>query len=188
MSDIILTLDELEELFYDLTVSILGGSPEADVRRSWPTGGAPAFDILDNVVFFKVYDTAGPLTAQRENKYSQLGSPVTPNMATRYTRTLMVNWIFYGSAAWDHATLIRNGLFYQDHHDTLARQDIYMVPDFTPPRRVPELFQGLWYERMDLSVSFNELIEINRTVPALESAEIIINDYSGVKAVIDITE
>lgn len=186
MADTILTLTEIEDLFYDLTVSLIGGTP--DVRHSWPTQGAPAFGVSDNVTFLKVYDVPGVLTVERDEKYSQVGSPSTPNMATRYTRNLMVNWIFYGAQSWNNAISVRNKIFYQEHHDTLARKNIYMVPDFEPPKRMPELWQGLWYERADLTIKFNEAIVVNETVPYLESAEIIVVDHSGVRADIVVEE
>ena len=143
MSDTILTLNELGDLFYDLTVSLLGGSTPADVRRSWPTQGAPSFGIADDVTFFKIYDVESAISRQMEDVYSQEGSPEAGVMKTGYTRTLRVDWTFYGGSSWDNAILVRNGLFYQVNHDVLAVQNIYLVPDMAPPRRAPELFQGL---------------------------------------------
>ena len=189
MADQIHSLDELEELIYDLTVSMLGEDEEStNVRRSWPTEGAPAFDKDDNVVFYRIYDVPSPLTGQRESTYSQKGSPEVPNMATSYTRTFQVSWICYGSNSWAYANLIRNGLFYQENRDVLSREHIFVVPDMTPPKRVPEQFSGLWYERCDLEVRFNEHVVVNRMVPYLETARIVVEDYSGVVATIDVEE
>ena len=182
----ILTPNELEELFYDFTVLILGAN--ADVRRSWPTSGAPAFGVADDVTFFKIYDVPSSMTEQREDEYSQIVSPAASNMATTYTRTLQVNWTCYGPSSWNNATLIRNGLFYQENHDVLAVQNIYVVPDMQPPKRVPDLFQGLWYQRYDLIVNFNEKVVVNREVPYIEVARIVVEDHSGVVATVEIEE
>lgn len=180
MSDTILTLKQLGDLFYDLTVSLIGGTTAADVRRTWPTYGAPAFEVTDDVSFYKIYDVESSMSKLREEIYSQAGSPEAGLMETVYTRTLRVDWSFYGPSSWDNAILVRNGLFHQENRDVLAVQNIYMVPDFAPPKRVPELFQGLWYERMDLSVMFNEKVVVGREVPFIETVPIGIIDHSGV--------
>ena len=54
MADIILSLSELNKLFYDLTVAMVSAGTQ--VRISWATGGAPAFEIDENLAFIKVYD------------------------------------------------------------------------------------------------------------------------------------
>ncbi len=184
--DIILTREEIGELFYDLTVAMLWSSPLPDVRLSWPTGGAPAFRVSNNVIFLKAFDVPGSLTSQRESVYLQEGSPEASNMAVSYTRQLEVSWIFYGSSSWSDATSVRNKIFYQEHHDTLARKNIFLIPNFNPPRRVPELWQGQWYERMDLTMNFNELVVINEPVPSLETVEIGLFDKDGRIMTVDI--
>jgi hypothetical protein len=193
MSDTILTLDQLEELFYDLTVSMIGGSP--DVRRSWPTGGAPAWNVTDNIVFIKIYDVPSSLTIQEDSEYSQIANPsdvdfqdrdvdfpninVLGNMEVKYTRTLTVNWIFYGAQSWDNATAIRHKIYRQEFHDTLAMQYIYLVSNFNPPKRVPELWGAEWYERVDLNMNFNEGIMINYELPSILKVPMVFTKPSG---------
>jgi len=183
--DIYLTLQELQKIFYDLFVSMFNDSPpQCSVRWSWPTQGAPAFGISDNIAFLKIYDTAGTMTVQREDKYSQESG--TPNMSTGYTRTLRLDCIFYGPSSWENATTIRNKMFWQEHHDTLAQSNIYLIPRFDPPRRVPELWQGQWYDRSDLSMSFNELVVVNREVPYIEKVPVGIYNNDGLQIEFDI--
>lgn len=188
MADTILTLAQLNKLFYDLTVAMVGGTSIADVRQSWPTYGAPALEVTNNVAFLKIYDVESPITAQREMIYSQIESPSAPNMEMNYTRTLKVDWIFYGPDSWDWANLVQNKLFYQIYHDMLALQNLYLIPGFKPPMRVPELWSGEWYERIDLSANFNELMKINDALPYIETVEIDVIDHSGVVAKINIEE
>lgn len=188
MADSLLTLTQIEDVFQALTVSMIGSSPAADVRISWPIGGAPAFKATDNVAFLKVYEVPSPISVQREEEFAQVGSPAVSTMKMGYSRTLQINWIFYGSAGWDNSLKVANGLFYQENHDVLALNNLYMVPDFQPAKRVPELFQGMWYERMDLNILFNEKVEISRELHNIETVEIIVEDYSGIKATIDIEE
>lgn len=188
MADNILSLNELGDLFYDLTVLMIGGSTPADVRRAWATQGAPAFDINDNVVFYKITDVESTMTALREDLYSQIGSPEDGNMQLGYTRTLQVDWIFYGASSWDYATLVRNGLYFESNRELLKLNNIYPVPQFAPPRRIPELFQGLWYERMDLSAKFNELVTLDRTVHYIKIVPLVVSNGEGVQSESEVTE
>ena len=183
--DIYLTLSELQKIFYDLFVSMFDGSPtECQVRWSWPTQGAPAFGISDNIAFLKIYDDASTMTVQREDVYSQESG--LPNMSTGYTRTLRLDCIFYGPSSWENATIIRNKMFWQEHHDTLAQSNIYLIPRFDPPKRTPELWQGQWYDRSDLRMSFNELVVLNREVPYIEKVPVGIYNKDGLQIEFDI--
>lgn len=179
MADIGLTPEQLKDLFYDYAIAILGEG--ADVRRSWPTFGAPAWEVTDDVIFYKIFDVPSSMSVLREDVFSQDGSPEDGNMETSHTRTLQVNWLFYGPNSWTNADLMRNSVYYQEIRDILSVYQMYLVPDFDPPRNMPELFQGLWYERWDLSVNYNEMIRINRPVNNIESVEIVLSDKSGVR-------
>jgi hypothetical protein len=177
MADIILTFAELRKLFYDLTVAMVDS--ETQVRMSWPTGGAPAFDINDKMAFIRIADVASTYHVPQELKYEQIGSPEEGNMQVHYTRTLRITWVLYGSNSWDDGVSLRTKIFYQTNHDILARQKIYLVPSFDPPKRVPELFEGLWYERVDLTMDFYEKILINYAVPSILTVPLVVKGDSG---------
>lgn len=164
---------------------MIGGSPLPEVRHSWPTGGAPAFKVTDNVIFLKIFDTKSPITDQMENSYEPTETYIEKRS---YTRTLMVNWVVYGSLSWDYTTAIRTKIFYQEHHDTLADNNIYLVPDFDPPKRFPELWQGHWYERCDLNISFNELVTVERDYSNIEQVPIGLYNEQGLVTEIIIEE
>ena len=188
MDDKFNSLRELEELFYDLTVSLIGGSPEPEVRQSWPTQGQPGFTVEDNVAFLKIYDIPSAITEQQETKFEYMESPEYYNEKISYTRTLNISWIIYGPSSWEWATKIRYGIYYQEAHDLLARNNIYIVPSFDPPRRVPEIWAGLWYERCDLEISFNELIQINRESHYVEKVPVVVVDENNIRTEIIINK
>ena len=77
-------------------------------------------------------------------------------------------------------------MFWQEHHDTLAQSNIYLVPRFDPPKRVPELWQGQWYDRSDLSMTFNELVVLNREVPYIEKVPVGVCNKDGLQIEFDI--
>lgn len=186
MADIYLTLTELQEVFYNLFTSMFNSSPpQCKFRWSWPTQGAPAFKVSDDVAFLKLYDIEGTLTGQREDSYSQ-NSGIS-NMATGYTRVLRLDFIFYGPESWENATKVRNQIYWQENHDVLALSNLYLIPKFEPPRRVPELWQGQWYERSDLSMTFNELVVLNREVPYIEKVQVGVFDRKGLRIETDVS-
>jgi hypothetical protein len=187
MADTILTLAQLGKLFYDLSVSLIGGT-SPDVRLSWPTGGAPAFKVSDNVAFIKVYDTGSAMSNQQDVEYTYTASPEGYTETTSYTRTLMINWIFYGSDSWSNAIKVRNGIYNQTHRNTLSVLNVYPIPDIKPPQRIPELWMGQWYERVDLSISFNELIRIVRDVNYIEIVPIALYDRNGLLLEMTVTD
>lgn len=174
--DTALTMHQFEDLFQALTCSILGIDASAHpdyVRISWPTSGAPAWQITDDIVFLQVTEVDNPYNRQREVHFDPYDTN-NADQVTHFTRVMQVSWILYGPNSFDRAQAIRDKIFYQDHHDTLAAQNIYLIPDIYATRRVPELFQGRWWERTDLDMKFNELIIRNLAVPYIQTADITV--------------
>ena len=180
-----LKLKEIEDIFQALTVTILGTN--ADVRISWPTEGAPRFGITDDVAYIRIVELDNQYNRLREIKNipNMIGSPleVDPDniiQQTSYTRVISVHWILYGPNSFDNAQMIRDNLFYEyPIRDSLANQNIYMIPDIVSPRRIPELLSDEWWERVDMEVSFNELVIKEVLVSTVRSAEVIVRDSDG---------
>lgn len=173
-TDIFLTFTALKTLFQNLAVTMTGLAADM-VRLSWPTGGAPAWGITDNICFLKVMEIDNPYNRQRDVSFSEI-DPNNANQAMSYTRVIAVNLIFYGPNSFDNAQAVRDQIFYPANHDTLALNNIYLVPDVESPRYAPELFAGQWWERTDMTLYFNEQVTRNTTVPFIQTAEIILQD------------
>ena len=176
MADIDLKLVEIENVFQSLTIQTIGGSPIADVRISWPTLGAPAWQITDDVIFIEITEKDHLYNKAREVaiKTNDASSLV---MQTSYTRVISVHWIFYGPNSFDNAQKVRDALFYEyPFRDTLTNNHIYMVPDIPAPNRRPEKFMSQWWERVDMEVLFNELVIKEIIVPSVETIEVVVSD------------
>ena len=196
-TDIYMTLSQLNELFQGLVIDMLGyektGSP-ADyseaaytaVRLAWPTDGAPAWEIDDDVVFIRIMEHDEPINRQRETKLTA-PTAFTLNEETTYTRVLELYLVFYGPNSFDRAQAIRDAFFYDEYHWQLAQDHIYMIPDVEAPRRAPELFQGQWWERTDVTFRFNEKVAKNRSINIIESAEFAVHNDDGLKADVTVT-
>ena len=181
MADTILTLRQLEDIFRNLTCTILGLDPTdplnaGKVRIAWPSGsGAPAWKITDDVVFLRIAPYNDPYAQQMGTIYTA-GSSDTSNVETAYTRVYSVYWIVYGPNSFDNVETIRNGLYSSD----LSASNLYVVLDMPVPIRDPEIFDGRWWERSDLSARFNELVQRQGIVPTISSVNIQIKTEEGV--------
>jgi hypothetical protein len=187
MADIINELSELNILFQALLLDMLGwqkeGSPEkytkqafAAVRVSWPTEGAPAWDVTEDVLFIQVLEDDDPINRQRNTEFTDVGSPVELNQETTYTRVIKLGMIAYGPNSWKNIQTIRDKMFSQSGRETLALKQLCLIPDVTAPVRFPEQFQARWYERIDFELRFNEQVTRNVTIPYVENVEVIVSD------------
>lgn len=190
------TLDQLNRIFQLLVIAMLGytktGSPAvypttafSAVRISWPSGGQPAHGKTDDVVYVRIEDVGGAITQQKDDTYTTSGSPAVLSHEMSYTRVIEVNLAVCGPNSWTNARSILDQMFYQEYHDELAAEGLYLIPSDYAPRRVPEIFQGNWWERVDLALEFNEGVVVSRTIPYLESAEVLVYNKDGLLA--DIT-
>ena len=203
-TDTYLTLSEIGVLFQSLTMSILGldptnwnaysaspstwigavpANPYYNVRLAWPTEGAPAWKITEDVVFLQCIEIDDSYNRQRETSFDLSNS----NQATSYTRVIQVSFIIYGPNSFDNARKIKDSIFYQQNHDTLASNNLYMIPDIIAAMRSPELFEGQWWERVTMNMSFNEFIVSNTSVLSIESAVITVIESSTQQQIITIT-
>lgn len=174
MADTILTLKQFEDVFRNIICTLLGLNSidplnASKVRIAWPTGGAPGWKIADDVIFIRARTVSDPYTKQRDTVYSPNTSS-TLNNITCYTRTIGVSLTAYGPNSFDNLEGVRNGFFKQA--EELARSNLYLIIDVPLPTRLPELFNGQWWERSDLTVMFYEKVTIQSTVPAIGEADI----------------
>ena len=191
MSDTINTLQNLNILFQNLIIDILGfaktGSPAAysetafkAVRISWPTEGAPAWLITDNVCFIQVTEEDDSYNKLRESKYENIIDD-TENITseTWYTRVIGLHLVLYGPNSFTNAMQIRDKMYNYETKTTLEENNLHLIPIINSPVRMPELFQGRWWERIDVEFKFNELVIREDTVPLIKSVEVITSTDLG---------
>jgi hypothetical protein len=203
MSDVILSLDDFNKLFQSLVISALGMTEAAAtwktwnagnkhnqeplnpfyfVRISWPTVGAPAWKITEDVCFLKCIEIDDSINKQRDTEFQKIDE-ATANKQTGYTRVFAISFTLYGPNSYDNSRKIKDSLFGETNRFALAAKNLFMIPDFKPANRLPELFQGNWWERVDLTINFNNLVLINETVNYIESADVNIEDSKVVATV-----
>lgn len=172
MADTILTITQLEDLFQSLTAQILGytGEDVNNVRISWATAGQPGFKITDNLVFLRVTSSDSPINKQRDIVYEN-------GIETEsYTRVIESHWTFYGNNGFDTADFIRHSLYLQTYKDILKTNNLFMILDVPNINRIPEEFEGQWWQRSDLTINFNELVVRKTAIDPIEFVNIKLVD------------
>lgn len=197
MPDTYLTIAQLNILFQAMILDILGyektGSPAdysiaayAAVRVAWPTYGAPAWKITEDIAFIHVTEEDEPINRQREVAYTESGL-YTLDEEVSYTRVIGLNIIFYGPTSFHNAQLVRDGVFREKYRRVLSQNKIFLIPDIVAPRRAPEPFQSQWWERTDLDLAFNEKIKKTDEISIIEIADIVLVTDTGKEEEITVT-
>jgi len=203
MSSLPIVPKTIEPLMQFITQVALGVDP-ADplaykkVRVGWQTQGQPAMAINEDVVFIRCVEEDDEYNRIRDVETLDDVDPTKVDLLTQYTRVWRTFWTFYGPTSFDHARIVKSSLYTQKIHDLLlvgtgygtpgwgqggyggSGAPIYLVTDVASPRRVPELFDGQWWERVDFDCQFNEDTREVDVVNAVASAEVIIETENGV--------
>lgn len=179
MANQILTLKEIEDFFQNITSLMLGLDMtqqinQGKVRVSWPTEGAPSWKISEDIVFLRItpIDDKQARTLNIIYDTNSIDN-INLNKETGYTRVHKVDFTFYGPNSYDNADLIRYNLLEPNaYKDEFKNKNLFVIPDIPMPTRLPELYNGQWWDRTDFSANFNEAVIRRSLVPFIESAEI----------------
>ncbi|MCR8981644.1 hypothetical protein [Brevibacillus laterosporus] len=172
MTDTALLLAEIEDIFWNCTIKLLGLDPEMKesqkrIRIGYSAEGAPAWKRDENVGFILVSLANDPYTQQVEISYNKT-SETTADHVSSYTRVIQVSWTFYGPSSFDDADKVRAGLY----RSPLLFSPLHLVTNVPSSLRLPELFGGQWWERSTLTARFNEKVVRSSTVNYIETAGI----------------
>lgn len=189
MADLFLTTEQLEDLFWRVTMQMLRFDPAEysnpenppafmPVRISWPTEGAPAWKIDQDVAFLRVGEQDDEINIIRDTVLMAKDED-SANQATGQTRVIRVHWLLYGPNSWNNACLIRRRLYDEPYREPLTANQVFLIPRIKTPQRLPELFGGRWWERADVAASFNTLVRYDSTVPYFKSAEITVQSNTN---------
>lgn len=178
------TPDQVDILFQQLTCTALGidyvndPTAYAQVRIAWQMNGQPAWAIDQDVCILRASEEDDPFARAYDSNEQ-------PELKLTSTRVWGIHWVFYGPDCHDRCRAVIDGLRLAWSHDLLALENLYILPQFRRPRYMPELFQGRWWKRTDLTIEFNELVTLTTSQPSIASAEILLYDNDGL--VLDMT-
>ncbi len=167
------SMAELESVFWAELMDLLGYDTSVTpppVRRSWPADGAPDWRITDNVVFMQISEAGNAYMQAVDSVLEEAGQDLVLHRAG--TRTLQLKLIAYGPDCYESLLAVRMAL--AGGRPELRKQKIYPVGAADSVQYVPELFQGRWWKRADLSMTFNCLMVFDTPVKAIEQVEVTI--------------
>jgi len=168
MIDTYSTLVQIENIFQALVASMLGLDPNVGVRIAWTAGSAPAYGINDDIAFIRVIEVDDDYNRIRDVS-NTTNNDGTINQAMGYTRVLQVDFTVVGPNSFDNAAILKDQMLYDE---TLPNSNLYLIPDIPAPMRAPELFDGQWWPRTDITMKFNELIIRNTTISSVDNVVI----------------
>ena len=171
--ELVKNIAEFESLMWAELMDILGHDAKTippPVRRSWPTDGGPDWKITDNVVFMQCTEAAEDIMQPIDERWQSEGRDFLRESAS--TRTIQLRLNAYGPACYESLLQIRLELL--RGRPKLKKQKIYIIPGKDSIQYAPELFQGRWWKRADLTLYFNVLISIKSIVKAIEEVNVTI--------------
>ena len=178
MSDQVLKLHELEDFFQAITCQMVDidldkKENQNKVRIAWPTNGAPTWKIDEDVTFLRITPVDDKMARQQNiiyNPHEQ--DKAYAKKQTGYTRVHKINWTLYGPNSYDNADIIRHLIFDYDYMQKFKVKNLFLVTDVPMPTRLPEYYNGQWWERTDFSATFNEAVIRESKVPYITGTDI----------------
>jgi hypothetical protein len=150
----------------------------AKVRIGWQKQGQPGWGIDDDTCIIRCTTVDSDFGRMRD--ITRTAGATTITETDVFTRAWRTFWTFYGPNSLNRARAARSALAKIPFiDDLLAQNNLYVDPSISEPLRVPEEFQGEWWERVDLFALFNEEITETFVVNAVASVEIIGSTEAG---------
>ena len=200
MADINLSLLQVQDLLHTITARALGydifnedqsiadeaaARAAREIRNSWPKDGAPAWKVDQDIVFIRASSEPDPYTYDHHKRVIHKNSD-TYTEQMEMTNVWTVSWLFYGPNSYSRAITICTNIFDPELQIMYAQNAFFPIKNFNVPSRIPELYQGQWWERVDLKIKFNAQIRINKERPYFKSVHIEIEEAKGDNESVDI--
>lgn len=171
--ELVKNIAEFESLMWAELMDILEHDAKTippPVRRAWPTDGGPDWKLTDNVVFMQCTEAAEDIMQPIDERWQSEGRDFLRESAS--TRTMQLRLNAYGPACYESLLKLRFELLLG--RPKLKKQKIYIIPGKDSIQYAPELFQGRWWKRADLTLYFNVLISVESIVKAIEEVNVTI--------------
>ena len=172
------SLDDVKSVFWNMTAKTLKGKinekmtehPERWIRKMYPKNGAPDWKVDDNIVFLNLDQRDDDYAKQRDSIYkSEQGTIMRHAMRTRVWD---LTFNAYGPKAYDIVAAMQDGVFLPEIKSYLAKNEVYLVPLMQQPIQSNEVFAGQWWERWNLTLTFNEKYVSVEDVGRIETVSI----------------
>lgn len=180
MAEIIHTVEQIEDMFREIVLTILNMNVDSNhgrVRFPWGSDlsagvdSAPGSNRKVDVCYIYELPCDDAYNRQRDIRYVDLGG-CDLTARDEHTDVHSILFVNYGPNAYDCARNIRDGLFRDDIRRILKQNHFAMVTDVPSIRRAPELKNGEWWNRVDFNAIFNEFIRRESVMPIIEEIKV----------------
>ena len=163
--------NELQTLIWQELMDIIGsGKGAPPVRISWPKSGAPDWKIMDDVIFMQLAETDDEISIPLDYDLENDGDNLLLKQGTSRVFNLRLN--AYGPKSYENLLRIRIAMV--RGRKNLRKQKIFPVPERTPVIKAPELFQGRWWNRADMTLKFNVLMIFKEQIGTIETVNVVV--------------
>ncbi len=171
-----MTLVNLQDLFHEVTRQIFPALAAGLIRPAFQQQGQPGVNVPDSVIYIHIENEAQYWDKLRQITTARIpGNEVEGKETTLYTRVMRVDWYLYGPSSFDNADILRTYLLSEPIREFLNLYNVAPIRDINPGRRAPEMVNGQWRERTDLSALFNVATTRDATRPYFAEAAITVN-------------
>lgn len=169
------TLADLKSIFWNMSKMCLADIITEDqdrwIRKMYPKNGAPDWKVDDNIVFLNLDSRDDDYGKQWDTVYRN--APGTMLKKSRRTRVWDLSAVAYGPKAFEMATAMQDGVYRETVRAYLAKHNIYVVTYLQQPVQSNEIFAGQWWERWNVTLTFNERYDVAEDVSYYDQITII---------------
>ena len=176
MREIYKTVTEIEDMFRELVCKILGLDVEKSnsrVRFPWGSNvdaismSAPNLKTDKDVCHIQLLPENDDYNRQRSIRFVyESGEDMLA--VDEHTDVHSVLFINYGANAYECARKIRNGLFQNEIRRFFRQNNFALITDVPAIRRVPELVNANWVNRVDVFAKFNQFVRLVGSMSTIE--------------------
>lgn len=166
-----LSMDEIKCMLYRACMRVLGCDPDAvyskkgpPVRVAYLTYGQPDFTPDEDVLFFSIMEEDSETSQPAHETWEETAGGY--NRIHTVNRVLSVQFTAYGPNGYDHLLDVKHD--FMDGARELRDGGMYLIPTGDAPKSVPEYYESMWWERCDLTLTFNNTYTYEEEVNAIE--------------------
>lgn len=182
--EIIKTVEEIEDIFRIAVCQIWNINPDEKqnqkrIRFPWGTDfkreqsdTAPTWKRNEDVCFIYELPQDGSYNGLSDISYELDESKRDFIEVDEHTDIYTVIFANYGPNAYEYARDIRDGFKRERIREYLKKHHFFVVPPIQAIKRVPELVNGQWWNRVDVTVVFNEYVRREEPIKSIESVTV----------------
>lgn len=183
MAEFIKTIKEMEDIFRIAVLNIFQISPnskegQSRVRFPWgsgfenKSGSMPVWKRDEDVCIIYELPQDDAYNRQRDISYKNHENGMDIIRIDEHTDVHYLMFVNYGPNAYEFARDLRDGLNRESIKELFKKNNFFPVPDFPAIKRVPELINGQWWNRVDFTAVFYEYVRREETIKTIENVNI----------------